>query len=53
MSMFYLVKCECGEEKKVFSHITSIVRCDKCNEPLAHPSGGEAVIHGKITKELG
>jgi small subunit ribosomal protein S27e len=50
---FFLVKCKCGNEQKVFSHATSVVNCAKCSEPLAHPSGGEAVIHGDIVKELG
>lgn len=51
--LFYLVRCKCGSEKPVFSHATSIIKCEKCNEALAHPSGGEAVIHGEIVKELG
>ena len=53
-STYYLVKCgKCGAEKKVFSHITSVVYCDECKEPIAHPTGGEAVIDGTIIKELG
>lgn len=51
-SKFLNVKCKCGESKNVFSHTTSIVYCDKCKEPLAHPSGGEAILHGEIEKEL-
>jgi len=50
---YLLVRCSCGSEKTVFSHATSIVKCDKCREALAHPSGGEAVIHGEVVKELG
>lgn len=50
---FLKVRCKCGEEKDIFSHSTSIVYCDNCKEPLAHPHGGEAVIHGEIVKELG
>lgn len=45
------VQCKCGEERNVFSHATSVVKCGACNEPVAHPTGGEAVIHGKIVKE--
>ena len=52
-SRYYCVKCKCGSEQNVFSHASSVVNCDKCKEPLAHPSGGEAVIHGEIVKELG
>ncbi len=47
------VQCKCGNEQNVFSHVTSIVKCRSCSEPLAHPSGGHAVIHGKIVAELG
>ncbi|MGV8085004.1 MAG: zinc finger domain-containing protein [Candidatus Bilamarchaeum sp.] len=49
---FYLVKCKCGSEQKVYSHSTMVVKCDGCKEPLAHPSGGSAVISGTIVKEL-
>jgi small subunit ribosomal protein S27e len=51
--LFYLVKCNCGSERSVFSHTTTVIKCEKCNEELAHPTGGEAVIHGEIVKELG
>lgn len=53
MGKYLRVKCKCGNEQTVFSHTTSVVNCGSCKEPLAHPSGGEAVIHGKIVKELG
>lgn len=54
MSGKYLkVQCKCGNEQVVFSHAASIVSCSGCKEPLAHPSGGGAVIHGKILEELG
>lgn len=49
---YFRVQCKCGEERNVFSHVTSVVLCSSCKEPLAHPMGGEAVIHGKIVKEL-
>ena len=53
-SRYLRVKCEkCSNEQNVFSHVSSIVNCRKCKEPLAHPAGGEAVIHGEIVKELG
>jgi len=53
MSKFYRVKCKCGNEQKIFSHCSTIVKCSKCDEPLAHPTGGMAVIHGEILEELG
>lgn len=46
------VKCKCGNEQKVFDCTTAIVYCEKCKEPLAHPMGGKAVIHGEIIEEL-
>ena len=53
MAKYLRVKCKCGNEQNIFSHTTSVVNCSSCKEPLAHPSGGEAVVHGKIVKELG
>jgi len=52
MSKFFKVRCKCGEERTVFSHSSTLVRCRKCKEPLAHPAGGEAVIHAEIEKEM-
>jgi ribosomal protein S27E len=52
-SKFIRVQCKCGSEQDIFSHTTSQVNCKACKEPLAQPRGGEAVIHGKIVKELG
>lgn len=50
---FLKVKCKCGNEQTVFSHVTSSINCGSCNTKLAEPSGGEAVIFGKIIKEVG
>ena len=52
-SEYLKVKCKCGSEQVVFSHLTSVLNCSGCNEPLAHPSGGKAVIHGEVVEELG
>ncbi len=52
-SKYLKVQCKCGNEQVVFSNATSIVKCTSCKEPLAHPSGGTAVIHGKVVAELG
>lgn len=51
--VFLKVQCECGNEQRLFSHTTSLVKCSKCKEPLAHPAGGRAIIHGKVLEELG
>lgn len=50
---YFKVQCKCGNEQNVFSSVTSVVKCASCKEPLAHPSGGQAVIQGKIVAELG
>jgi ribosomal protein S27E len=50
---FLKIGCKCGNKQIVFSHTSSIVKCEKCKEPLAHPMGGEAILHGDIEKELG
>ena len=51
---FYLVETKTGHQVIVFSHTSSVVKNPHDeNEILAHPTGGEAVIHAKIIKELG
>jgi len=52
-SIYYQVKCQCGKEKVIFSHVTSVVKCPDCGADMATPSGGHAVIHGTIVKKLG
>lgn len=52
MAKFYMVKCKCGNEQKVFSHASQKVSCRACHEVLAQPSGGEAVILGEKTREM-
>lgn len=51
-SKFYLVKCKCKKEKKIFSHTNQQIKCDSCGEILAECSGGHAVIFGTVVKEL-
>ncbi len=53
MAKYLKVQCKCGNEQVVFSHATSVVKCVSCKEPLSSPSGGTAVIHGKVVAELG
>lgn len=52
-SSYIRVRCKCGKEQVVFSHLTSVLKCSECKEPLAHPSGGKAIIHGEVVEELG
>lgn len=52
-SKFYRIKCsQCGEEQTVFSHSTFEVRCLKCGNILAQPTGGHAKILGETIKVL-
>lgn len=51
-STYLKVKCKCGNEQVVFSSVTNVVNCSKCNEALAHPTGGKAVIHGTVIEEF-
>ncbi|MBU0591666.1 30S ribosomal protein S27e [Candidatus Micrarchaeota archaeon] len=53
MSNYIKVKCKCGEEKIIFSHSTSVVKCSKCSEPIVHPSGGKAIVHAEEVEDLG
>lgn len=52
MSVFYRIKCKCGNEQIVFSNISSKVTCKSCGEIIAENRGGMAVIHGTIVAEL-
>jgi len=52
MAKFLKVKCKCGNTQVIFSHSTSVINCKSCNEPLSHPAGGAAVIHGEVEQEL-
>lgn len=49
---FLKIKCKCGKEQVLFSHLTSIINCNSCNTKLAEPTGGEAAFFGKIVKEV-
>ena len=51
-SKYVLVKCECGNEQPVFTHTSTVVKCQKCGAVLATPRGGKADIKAKIVKEL-
>ena len=45
---FLNVKCKCGNEQVVYSHVTSTIECSSCKTKLAEPTGGRAAIFGKI-----
>ncbi|MEM1506975.1 MAG: 30S ribosomal protein S27e [Candidatus Bathyarchaeia archaeon] len=53
-SSFIQVKCaECGNEQTIFSHVSSIVRCNICGAILAEPTGGKANVKGEIVAKFG
>jgi small subunit ribosomal protein S27e len=53
-SKFVEVVCpECGHKQRTFTHASTTVKCLKCNAVIAKPSGGKAVIKGKVKKVLG
>jgi small subunit ribosomal protein S27e len=52
-SSFKIVKCKCENEQIIFSHASQRVKCNKCGNILAEPTGGKAVILGKEIKNLG
>ena len=50
---FLLVACpECGNKQKVFEKTSTEIHCQKCDAILAKPTGGKAIITGKIVKVL-
>lgn len=52
-SKFLKVKCpDCGNEQIIFSHASTVVRCNICNRELAMPTGGKAKILTDKVKEI-
>lgn len=53
-SRFLLVTCpKCGNRQVVFSHATFRARCLNCGETLVEPTGGRAVVLGKVERIYG
>jgi small subunit ribosomal protein S27e len=52
-SKFVKVRCKkCGNEQVIFNKASTIVKCIKCGETLALPTGGKAKILAEIVEEL-
>ncbi|RLI96749.1 MAG: 30S ribosomal protein S27e [Candidatus Aenigmatarchaeota archaeon] len=53
-SKFLLVECKkCGNKQIVFNKPATLVKCLKCGEEIAVPTGGKVrLINGKILKVL-
>jgi small subunit ribosomal protein S27e len=48
-SRFLVVKCtECGNEQLVFSHASTVVKCQVCSETLSVPRGGKAEVRATV-----
>jgi len=53
-SKFLRVLCvKCRNEQVIFSKAATLVKCLKCGEVLAEPTGGEARVKGKILERFG
>jgi small subunit ribosomal protein S27e len=53
-SKFYRVMCKkCKQDQVVYNKVATVVKCLNCGEELANPTGGEALIKGKILEMFG
>lgn len=53
-SKFLRVVCpKCKNEQVIFDKSATLVKCLKCGEILAEPTGGKARIKGKILESFG
>lgn len=52
-SRFLRVLCKkCKNDQVVYNKTATVVKCMKCGEELALPTGGEALIKGKVLEVL-
>ena len=52
-SSFVRVKCEkCKNEQVIFGRPSTVVKCLVCNEILAEPTGGRAIIKAKVIQAM-
>lgn len=50
---FLKVKChECGSEQTIFGMAATEIKCLKCNEVIAVPTGGKAAVKAEILELL-
>lgn len=48
-SKFLKVECaECTEIQTVYSHASTVVKCNSCGNTIATPAGSLATIHGSV-----
>lgn len=52
-SRFIKVECpRCGNIQIIFNKAATVVKCHKCSEVLAEPTGGKARVRGKVVEVL-
>ena len=52
-SKFQKIKCsECEEEQVIYSHTTTVIKCNSCGNPIAQPTGSKAKLFGKISETV-
>jgi len=52
-SKFQKIKCsECQEEQIVYSHTTTVIKCNSCGNPIAEPTGSKAKLNGKVSETI-
>ena len=52
-SKFQKIKCsECEEEQVIYSHTTTVIKCNSCGNPIAQPTGSKAKLFGKISETI-
>ncbi len=52
-SKFVSVACKkCRNEQVIYNKAATVVKCLKCGEELARPTGGEIEIKGKVLEVL-
>ena len=52
-SKFQKIKCsECEEEQVIYSHTTTVIKCNSCGNPIAQPTGSKAILFGKISETI-
>ena len=52
-SKFQKIKCsECEEQQIVYSHTTTVIKCNSCGNPITQPTGSKAKLFGKISETI-
>ena len=52
-SRFQKVKCaQCEEEQIIYSHTSTVIKCNSCGNTIAEPTGSIAKIFGKVSESI-